>query len=125
MQADIRFATGHDTNRIGASDLGAADPARLSIHHAESPADRETGIDADPQDPLARSLIPPMEMDRQQPSIRQAFLVEGQDAPPGAGSWRSSATPASVSSSFPASTSISSVRRPRVPAAQLLLFQVS
>jgi hypothetical protein len=45
--------------------------------------DGETGLDDDPQNPLARALVPLMEMDKQLPSIRLAFLAEGQDAPPG------------------------------------------
>lgn len=40
------------------------------------------GIDDDPQNPLARALRPLIEMHKQLPSIRLAFLSEGQDAPP-------------------------------------------
>ncbi len=43
----------------------------------------EAGVDDDQQNPLARALAPLMTMDKQLPSIRLAFLAEGQDAPPG------------------------------------------
>ncbi len=44
--------------------------------------DAEAGVDDDQQNPLARALVPLMEMHKQLPSIRLAFLAEGQDAPP-------------------------------------------
>lgn len=44
--------------------------------------DGEPGVDDDQQNPLARALVPLMEMHKQLPSIRLAFLAEGQDAPP-------------------------------------------
>ncbi len=44
--------------------------------------DGEAGADDDPQNPLARAFVPLMEMHKQLPSIRLAFLAEGNDAPP-------------------------------------------
>jgi hypothetical protein len=43
----------------------------------------EDGVDGDPQNPLARALVPPMEMHKQLPNIRLVFLADGQGAPPG------------------------------------------
>ena len=42
----------------------------------------ELGVDDDPQNPLARALVPLMEMHKQLPTIRLAFLSDGPDAPP-------------------------------------------
>lgn len=42
----------------------------------------EAGVDDDPENPLGRALRPLMEMHKQLPSIRLAFLAEGKDAPP-------------------------------------------
>lgn len=45
-------------------------------------AGAEAGIDTDPATPLARALVPLMEMHRQLPSIRLAFISNGPDQPP-------------------------------------------
>jgi hypothetical protein len=44
--------------------------------------DSEAGVDDDQENPLARALRPLMEMHKQLPGIRLAFLAEGNDAPP-------------------------------------------
>jgi hypothetical protein len=82
----------------------------VAMELSYSLADRETGLDEYPQNPLARALVTLMEMDKQLPSIRLAFLAEGRIRRPCAGSACSSAPPVTASCSFPASTSISSVR---------------
>jgi len=43
--------------------------------------DGSPGVDDDQQNPIARALVPLMEMHKQLPSIRLAFFAEGPDAP--------------------------------------------
>lgn len=59
--------------------MGATDMATMTISYPAP--DGEPGIDDDPENPQARALAPLMDLNKQLPGLRLAFLSQGEHGP--------------------------------------------